>query len=168
MREREKYFSRHPSPPPPPPRAIIPDARPLSTIAVTVRSGISKRSHEKIGDWEQSSGFAINCDLKSGYHHLPVDICPRDRQFLGFAWIFPDVKERFLMFNVLPLSSTLYMFTKLFKPLVKHWRSRYFHSVVYLGDGLYIEDSLNEPTTSALMILKAICVFPLLLLLVFT
>ena len=34
--------------------SAIPDARPLGTIAVTVRSGISKRSHEKIGDCEQS------------------------------------------------------------------------------------------------------------------
>ena len=42
--------------------AIIPDARPLGTfenqdIPVTVRRGISKRSHEKIGDCEQSSDF---------------------------------------------------------------------------------------------------------------
>ena len=45
--------------PPPPPRAIIPDARPLGIFenqdTVTVRRGISKRSHEKIGDCEQSS-----------------------------------------------------------------------------------------------------------------
>ena len=51
-RKREKY-------PPPPPRAIIPVARPLGTFknqdTVTVRRGISKRSHEKIGDCEQSS-----------------------------------------------------------------------------------------------------------------
>ena len=51
------YFSR----PPPYPRTIIPDARPLGTfenqdikMAMTVRRGISKRSHEKIGDCEQS------------------------------------------------------------------------------------------------------------------
>ena len=45
--------------PPPPPRAIILVARPLGTFktqdTVTVRRGISKRSHEKIGDCEQSS-----------------------------------------------------------------------------------------------------------------
>ena len=45
---------------PPPTRAIIPDARPLGTfqnqdVAVTVRRAISKRSHEKIGDGEQSN-----------------------------------------------------------------------------------------------------------------
>ena len=45
--------------PPSPLRAIIPDARPLGTFenqdTVTVRRGISKRSHEKIGDCEQST-----------------------------------------------------------------------------------------------------------------
>ena len=45
--------------PPLPPRAIIPVARPLGTFktqdTVMVRRGISKRSHEKIGDCEQSS-----------------------------------------------------------------------------------------------------------------
>ena len=35
--------------------AIIPDTCPLGTIAVTVRRGISKWSHEKIGDCEQST-----------------------------------------------------------------------------------------------------------------
>ena len=52
------------SPPQPPTRAIIPDARPLGTfenqdvaMTVPVRRGISKQSHEKIGDYEQSSCF---------------------------------------------------------------------------------------------------------------
>ena len=45
--------------PPTPNGAIIPDARPLGTIAVTVRRGISKRSHEKIGDCEQSTFYII-------------------------------------------------------------------------------------------------------------
>ena len=46
------------SSPPPTTTAIIPDARSLGTFenqdTVTVRLGISKRSHEKIGDCEQS------------------------------------------------------------------------------------------------------------------
>ena len=42
--------------------AIIPDSRPVGTfenqdMPVTVRRGISKRSHEKIRDCEQSSDF---------------------------------------------------------------------------------------------------------------
>ena len=57
--EARKISSPSPPPPPPFPRAIIPVARPLGTFknqdTVTVRRGISKRSHEKIGDCEQSS-----------------------------------------------------------------------------------------------------------------
>ena len=46
--------------------AIIHYARPLGTIAVTVRSGISKRCHEKIGDCEQSIG-SININFAQRY-----------------------------------------------------------------------------------------------------
>ena len=47
------------------------------------------------------------------------------------------------MFTVLPfgLSSAPHIFTKLFIPLVKHWRSKGIHSVVYLDDGLDVERS---------------------------
>ena len=56
-------------PPPPPTTAIIPDARPLGTFenqdTVTVRLGISKRCHEKIGDCEQSRLLVsgVGCSL---------------------------------------------------------------------------------------------------------
>ena len=50
------------------------------------------------------------------------------------------------MFNVLlfGLSSAPYIFTTLFRPLIKYWRSRYFHSVVYLNDDFDIEDSFER------------------------
>ena len=52
------YFS------PPPPRAIIPEARPLGTFEnQDSRDGISKRSHEKIKDCEQSSAGLTNIQL---------------------------------------------------------------------------------------------------------
>ena len=55
------------------------------------------------------------------------------------------------MFNVLPfgLSTAPYIFTKLFRPLVKLWRSRGFHPVVYLDDGLNIENSLEQAHTAS-------------------
>ena len=56
--------------------------------------------YKKALEYFEAGGFAINFDLKSGFHHL--DICPHHRQYLGFAWIFPDGRERFFMFNVLP------------------------------------------------------------------
>ena len=104
--------------------------------------------HKKALEYFPMGGFAINFDFKSGYHHL--DICPHHRQYLGFACMFPDGRERFFMINVLPfgLSTAPYIFTKLFRPLVKYWRSRCFPSVVYLDDGLDFEDSFfTKPTT---------------------
>ena len=55
------------------------------------------------------------------------------------------------MFTVLPfgLSSPTYIFTKLFRPLVKHWRSKGIHSVVYLDDGLDVERSEALSSTNS-------------------
>ena len=47
------------------------------------------------------------------------------------------------MFTVLPfdLSSAPYIFTKLLRPLVKHWRSQGIHTVVYLDDSFDVEST---------------------------
>ena len=48
-----------------------------------------------------------------------------------------SVEPRFFVFAVLPfgLSSAPSVFTKVFRPLVKHWRSRGIPLVLYLDDG---------------------------------
>ena len=55
------------------------------------------------------------------------------------------------MFNVLPfgLSTAPYIFIKLLRPLENLWRSRGFHPVGYLDDGLNIEDSLEQAHTAS-------------------
>ena len=97
----------------------------------------------------QPSCFFTKFDLKCGYHH--VEIFPDHRKYLGFSWKFCNGQTRYFMFNVLPfgLSTAPYIFTKLFRPLVKLWRSRCFHPVVYLDDGLNIEDSLEQAHTAS-------------------
>ena len=52
------------------------------------------------------------------------------------------------MFTVIPfgLSSAPYIFTKLFRPLVKHWRSRGIH---YLDDGLDVEPNEALPSNNS-------------------
>ena len=54
-----------------------------------------------------------------------------------------DGEPSFFMFTVLPfgLSSALYIFTKLLRPLVKHWRSQGIRVVVYLDDGFDVEST---------------------------
>ena len=57
-----------------------------------------------------------------------------------------DGEPSFFMFTVLPfgLSSAPYIFTKLLRPLVKHWRSQGIHTVVYLDDGFDVESTKSS------------------------
>ena len=84
-----------------------------------------------------SRGYSLfKFDLKSGYHH--VEIFPEHGRFLAFSWGFGDGVIRYFQFAVLPfgLSSAPYLFTKLFKPVIKMWRSNGIPIVVFLDDGL--------------------------------
>ena len=108
-----------------------------------------KTYHFKIDDWKiglqylSPRALLASFDLKSGYHH--VDIAPECQKFLGFSWPM-DGKVRFFVFNVLPfgLSSAPYIFTKVLKPLVAHWRSAGLLIAVYLDDGFAVfPDSLS-------------------------
>ena len=76
-------------------------------------------------------------DINSGYHH--VEIYLSHQRFLGFSWVFNGVRKYF-KFVILPfgLSAGPYIFTKVMRPLVKHWRSQALRIVVYLYDGLSV------------------------------
>ena len=82
-----------------------------------------------------SNLWAYSFDIKSGYHH--IEIYPSHQRFLGFSWVFNGVRKYF-KFVVLPfgLSTGPYIFTKVMRPLVKHWRIQALRIVVYLDDGL--------------------------------
>ena len=47
-------------------------------------------------------------------------------------------RVNYYVFKVLPfgLSTVCYLFTKLMRPLVRHWRSRGLKSIIYLDDGI--------------------------------
>ena len=79
--------------------------------------------------------YLFKFDLKSGYHH--IDIHPEHHKYLGFRWDGND-KTNYYVFTVLPfgLSSACYLFTKLMRPLVRHWRGRGLKAIVYLDDGI--------------------------------
>ena len=79
--------------------------------------------------------FLFKFDLKSGYHH--VDIYPEHQKYLGFKWD-NNGNVNYYVFTVLPfgLSTACYLFTKLMRPLVRHWRGRGLKAIVYLDDGI--------------------------------
>ena len=103
----------------------------------------------KFEDWKTAINyfgtgkFFTKFDLKSGYHHL--DIFPAHQPYLGFFWPSPSGQENFYMFTVLPfgLSSAPYIFTKLVRPLIKHWRAQGICITVFLDDGMDMENSID-------------------------
>lgn len=93
-------------------------------------------------------GFLAKFDFRKGYHH--VSMSPESQKFLGFTWDYLGQK-RFFKFTVLPfgLSIAPWLFTKLFRPLVKRWRTRGIGVVLYLDDGLVFGET-RERTQEAI------------------
>ena len=62
-------------------------------------------------------------DLKSGYHH--VDIYCDHLKFLGFRWDSEGCPQ-FYVFTILLLGllTACYVFTKLLRPMIRHWQGR--------------------------------------------
>ena len=80
-------------------------------------------------------------DLKSVYHH--IDIHSEHWQYLGFSWTH-DANVEYYIFCVLPfyLAIACYVFAKIMRPLVKHWRHQGIRVIVYLDDGLMASESM--------------------------
>ena len=82
-------------------------------------------------------------DLKSGYHH--IDINETVQIYLGFSRKIAG-KVRHFVFTVLPfgLNSALFLFTKIFRSLVKYWRRHLIKIACFLDDGLSVGESFSE------------------------
>lgn len=82
---------------------------------------------------------AVRFDFRGGYHHIAIH--ENSRKLLGFEW-----KNQYFMFNALPfgLCSAPWIFTKVFRPLVKKWRSEGFTVFLYIDDGLILGESFEE------------------------
>jgi hypothetical protein len=79
-----------------------------------------------------SEDFMISIDLLSAYHH--VALAEEAWAYMGFNW-----KGRYYYFRVLPfgLGPAPYVFTKVFRPLVVHWRSQGIRTLPYLDDHIF-------------------------------
>ena len=111
----------------------------------------------KFEDWKTALDYySKNCymydfDLKSGYHH--IDIHPDHQKYLGFSWDFGGVKK-FYRFTVLPfgLSTAGHVFTKVLKCMVKHWRENSIRIIMYLDDGIGIEENYETAVTNSAIV----------------
>lgn len=86
--------------------------------------------------------FMIKFDLTSGYHH--INIHPDFVRYLSFLLNF-NGSERYFVFTVLPFgfSSAGYIFTKVLRPLVLHWRAKAYGVIMYLDDGWVCDSKQN-------------------------
>ena len=113
----------------------------------------------KYEDWKfalayfAKGSYMFSFDLKSGYHH--VEISQDYQTYLGFSWKASDSgDEIFYVFTVLPfgLSTAPYVFTKLLKPLEKHWRLQGISLAIFLDDGWGTVQDREECRATALAI----------------
>ena len=104
------------------------------------------KMHVKYEDWKTAisyfgrGAYMFYFDLKSEYHHL--EIFEGHQTYLGFSWKHSiSSLVKFYVFTVLPfgLSSAPHVFTKILKPLEKHWRYQGICVFVFLDDGWGIE-----------------------------
>ena len=76
----------------------------------------------------------FNFDLKKGYHHL--DLFQGHQEYTGLSFLV-EGRVRYFFFTVLcfGLTSGPFIFTKLLRPLVRHWRGHGIKIAVFLDDG---------------------------------
>lgn len=100
--------------------------------------------------------YLYTFDIKSAYHH--VEIFPIHRTYLGFQWHYKG-KMTYFVFNVLPfgLSTAPYVFTKLLKPVVSHWRSSGKKVCMFLDDGLGGNFPLESASVDAKEVEEDLC-----------
>ena len=101
------------------------------------KTTISYDSFDELRPSLCKGGYMGKFDMKSGYHH--VDIFEEHQTFLGFCWEIKGIKKYFV-YKVCPfgLGPAPMLFTKLFRPLVRRWRERGIHCVLYLDDGIFV------------------------------
>ena len=87
-------------------------------------------------------------DLKDGYHQILIH--PEFRKYLGFKLKIKG-KEIFCQYAVGPfgLRDLPYLFTKIFRVLVRHWRSLGLSAIKFLDDGIcFCEDAATTEAAS--------------------
>ncbi|VDH97494.1 Hypothetical predicted protein [Mytilus galloprovincialis] len=70
----------------------------------------------------------------------------KDHQtYLGFSWKFQNTTKYF-KFSALPfgLSTAAHVFSKVLRPVVKHWRSQGLRVILYLDDGWGVESNAQS------------------------
>ena len=91
--------------------------------------------------------YMFKFDIKQGYHH--IDIHKPHQNFFGFSWEVGG-KTCYFVFTVLPfgLTSAPFIFTKVMRYLVKHWRINEFVKKSLQNAGFIINEEKSVENTT--------------------
>ena len=101
----------------------------------------------------KKGGYMFSYDMKDGYHHLLVAESFRD--YLGFAFEKEGV-VKYARYIVAPfgLRDVPYLFTKIMRPLVSHWRRSGIENCLFLDDGFSCAQEYEKALTDSIHIRK--------------
>ena len=97
--------------------------------------------------------YMFSYDLKDGYHHILIR--PDFRDYLGFKLII-NGKMTYCRYVVgcFGLADLPFIFTKIYRPLVAHWRSAGIQVVKFLDDGGFFIKDKNSAIAHSLHVRK--------------
>ena len=95
--------------------------------------------------------FMFKWDLRDGYHQIAIH--PEFQKYLGFK-LNIDGKPTFCQYVVSPfgLRDMPYLFTKIFRVLVRHWRSIGLATIKFLDDGICFCESEEDARQASMHI----------------
>ena len=91
----------------------------------------------------KEKGWIFVYDFKDGYYHVKMH--DNFKQYLGFKLVI-DGKLTYCQFCVgfLGLKDLPWLFTKIFRVLIKHWRTLHMQCCIYLDDGWNFHTDLDQ------------------------
>ena len=97
-------------------------------------------NHEVAFQYFRKGVFMFSYDLADGYHHLLIH--PEFRDHLGFKFVWKGKLTYFrYVVGCFGLADLPYIFTKIYRPLVAHWRSHGIPAIKFLDDGgFFVKD----------------------------
>ena len=99
---------------------------------------IKYEGHETGLNFFKKGCHMFSFDLKDGYHHILIH--PEFRTYLGFSLSLNGI-QTYLRYVVgcFGLADLPFLFTKIYRPLVAHWRSLSIPAIMFLDDGGFFE-----------------------------
>ena len=130
---------------------LILDCSTLNKFVVVPK--IKYENHEVALQYFKKGVYMFSYDLKDGYHHILIR--PDFRDYLGFKLIL-NGKLTYCRYVVgcFGLADLPFIFTKIYRPLVAHWRSTGIQGVKFLDDGGFFNKDKNSATTNSLHVKK--------------